>query len=176
MEGVDSPSRWELKFSKQSTSSGGMPAPVTRRGILRVPLLLLGREDQKRQYLPQIALGELRLQAFAVTEPKAGTDTASISTTATLKNECYVINGQKVWTSRAEYSDLMILLARTTPREQVQKRSAGLSVFLVDMRAALNQGMTIKPIRTMVNHSTTEIFFDQVPIPQEAHWQGGRWI
>lgn len=127
-----------------------------------------GSDAQKQQYLPGIASGELRLQAFGVTEPTAGTDTTSISTMAVREGECYIVNGQKVWTSRAEHSDLMILLARTTPKDKVEKRADGLSVFLVDMRDALQNGMTIKPIRTMVNHSTTEIFFDNVPIPASS--------
>ncbi|TDJ66391.1 MAG: acyl-CoA dehydrogenase [Proteobacteria bacterium] len=127
-----------------------------------------GSDEQKARYLPAIARGELRLQAFAVTEPTAGTDTTSITTTAVRSGDGYVINGQKVWTSRAEYSDLMILLARTTPKDQVKKRVDGLSVFLVDMREAKQNGMTIKPIRTMINHSTTEIFFDDLHIPGDS--------
>ena len=127
-----------------------------------------GSKEQKEQYLPGIALGKLRLQAFAVTEPTAGTDTSSISTMAVRDGDRYIVNGQKVWTSRAEYSDLMILLARTTPKDQVKKRLDGLSVFLIDMREAKENGMTIKPIRTMINHSTTEIFFDKVPIPASS--------
>ena len=124
-----------------------------------------GSDEQKQKYLPKIANGDLRLQAFGVTEPTAGTDTTSISTMAVKKGDKYIINGQKIWTSRAEHSDLMVLLARTTPKDQVEKKSAGLSVFLVDMRDAINKGMTIKPIRTMLNHSTTEIFFDDLEIP-----------
>ncbi|TDJ63673.1 MAG: acyl-CoA dehydrogenase [Proteobacteria bacterium] len=127
-----------------------------------------GSDEQKARYLPAIARGELRLQAFAVTEPTAGTDTTSITTTAVRSGDGYIINGQKVWTSRAEYSDLMILLARTTPKDQVKKRVDGLSVFLVDMREAKQNGMTIKPIRTMINHSTTEIFFDDLHIPGDS--------
>ena len=127
-----------------------------------------GSEQQKQEYLPRIASGELRLQAFGVTEPTAGTDTTSISTVAERKGDQYIVNGQKVWTSRAEHSDLMVLLARTTPKESVEKKSQGLSVFLIDMRDALKKGMTIKPIRTMLNHSTTEIFFDNVPIPASS--------
>ncbi|MGR8919577.1 MAG: acyl-CoA dehydrogenase family protein [Gammaproteobacteria bacterium] len=127
-----------------------------------------GSDEQKQQYLPGIAAGDLRLQAFGVTEPTAGTDTTSISTMAVRDGDRYIVNGQKVWTSRAEHSDLMVLLARTTPKDQVRKRSEGLSVFLVDMREALANGMTIKPIRTMINHSTTEIFFDDVPIPASS--------
>ena len=127
-----------------------------------------GSDEQKEQYLPKIASGELRLQAFGVTEPTAGTDTTSISTMAVRDGDSYIINGQKVWTSRAEHSDLMVLLARTTPRDEVKKRSDGLSVFLVDMREAQKHGMTINPIRTMINHSTTEIFYDDVPIPADS--------
>jgi alkylation response protein AidB-like acyl-CoA dehydrogenase len=127
-----------------------------------------GTAQQKRDYLPKIASGELRLQAFGVTEPSAGTDTTSLRTTAVRKgNDGYVVNGQKVWTSRAEHSDLMLLLARTTPRDQVAKKTDGLSTFLVDMRAAKGKGLTIRPIRTMLNHATTEVFFDNLEIPAE---------
>ena len=127
-----------------------------------------GSDKQKAEYLPRIASGELRLQAFGVTEPTAGTDTTSLTTTATKTDDGYLINGQKIWTSRAEHSDLMVLLARTTPKEKVSKKSQGLSVFLVDMNHAKQNGMTIQPIRTMLNHSTTQIFFDNVPIPDSA--------
>ena len=130
-------------------------------------LLRHGSEAQKAQYLPQIASGTLRLQAFGVTEPSSGTDTTSITTFAEKRGDHYVVNGQKVWTSRAEHSDLMLLLARTTPKDKVAKRTDGLSVFLVDMKQALAGGMTIRPIRTMMNHSTTEIFFDNVRVPAE---------
>jgi alkylation response protein AidB-like acyl-CoA dehydrogenase len=130
-------------------------------------LLRHGSEAQKAQYLPQIASGALRLQAFGVTEPGSGTDTTSITTFAEKRGDHYVVNGQKVWTSRAEHSDLMLLLARTTPKDKVVKRTDGLSVFLVDMKQALAGGMTIRPIRTMMNHSTTEIFFDNVRVPAE---------
>jgi acyl-CoA dehydrogenase len=127
-----------------------------------------GSEEQKRRYLPEIAAGRLRLQAFGVTEPTSGTDTASLKTTARREgNESYVVNGQKIWTSRAEHSDLMLLLARTTPMDQVGKRTDGLSVFLVDMREALGRGLTIRPIRTMMNHATTEVFFDDLRVPAE---------
>jgi acyl-CoA dehydrogenase len=127
-----------------------------------------GSAEQKQRYLPGIASGELRLQAFGVTEPTSGTDTLALRTTAVKKNNStYVVNGQKVWTSRAEHSDLMLLLARTTPKEQVQKRTEGLSVFLVDMRSALGKGLTIKPIRTMMNHNSTEVFFDDMEVPAE---------
>ncbi len=124
-------------------------------------------EAQKKRYLPKIASGELRLQAFGVTEPSAGTDTSSIRTTAVRQGDRWIVNGQKVWTSRAEHSDMMLLLARTTPREQVAKRTDGLSIFLVDMKAALGKGLSIRPIRTMINHATTEVFFDNVEIPAE---------
>jgi acyl-CoA dehydrogenase len=130
-------------------------------------LLRHGSEAQKRFFLPKIAAGELRLQAFGVTEPTSGTDTSSIKTTAVRHGDRYVVNGQKIWTSRAEHSDLMLLLARTTPKEQVAKPTDGLSIFLLDMQAAKSAGLTIRPIRTMMNHSTTEVFFDNVEIPAE---------
>ncbi len=128
-----------------------------------------GSQAQKERYLPSIASGELRLQAFGVTEPTSGSNTLALRTTAVRQgNDSYRVNGQKVWTSRAEHSDLMLLLARTTPREEVARRTDGLSVFLVDMRQALGQGMEIRPIRTMVNHSTTEVFFDNLEIPADS--------
>jgi alkylation response protein AidB-like acyl-CoA dehydrogenase len=127
-----------------------------------------GNKAQKEMYLPRIATGELRLQAFGVTEPTAGTDTTSITTMAVRDGDQYIVNGQKVWTSRAMQSDLMVLLARTTPKDQIKKRTEGLSVFLIDMQEAKKNGMTIKPIRTMINHSTTEVFFDNVPIPASS--------
>jgi acyl-CoA dehydrogenase len=126
-----------------------------------------GSEEQKSRYLPQIASGDLRLQAFGVTEPGSGTDTTSIRTFARREGDHYVVSGQKIWTSRAEHSDLMLLLARTTPRDQVAKRTEGLSVFILDMREALGNGLSIRPIRTMMNHSTTEVFFDNVRVPAE---------
>ena len=126
-----------------------------------------GSEDQKRRYLPKVATGELRLQAFGVTEPTSGTDTTSLRTTARREGYAYVVRGQKIWTSRAEHSDLMLLLARTTPLDQVAKKTDGLSVFLVDMQAALGHGLTIRPIRTMMNHATTEIFMDDLRVPAE---------
>jgi alkylation response protein AidB-like acyl-CoA dehydrogenase len=126
-----------------------------------------GNADQKSHYLPGIASGQLRLQAFGVTEPGSGTDTTSLRTFARKEGDHYVVNGQKIWTSRAEYSDLMLLLARTTPRDQVAKKTDGLSVFVLDMREALKAGLTIRPIRTMMNHSTTEVFFDNVRVPAE---------
>lgn len=126
-----------------------------------------GSEDQKQRYLPKIASGELRLQAFGVTEPTSGTDTTALRTTARRDGDHYVVNGQKIWTSRAAQSDLMLLLARTTPRDQVAKRTDGLSVFILDMREALKDGLTIRPIRTMMNHATTEVFFDNVKVPAQ---------
>jgi len=129
-------------------------------------LLRHGSLEQKKRYLPAIATGELRLQAFGVTEPTSGTDTLSLRTQAVRDGDHYVVHGQKIWTSRAEHSDLMLLLARTTPREQAKQRTEGLSVFLIDMRAV--QGLTIHPIRTMMNHATTEVFFDHMRIPAES--------
>ena len=126
-----------------------------------------GSEAQKRKYLPDVAAGKLRLQAFGVTEPTSGTDTSSIKTFAKKNGDHYLVNGQKVWTSRSEYSDLMILLARTTTKEQSAKRNDGMSVFIVDMREAKGNGLTIRPIRTMMNHATTEIFFDNLRVPAE---------
>ena len=131
-------------------------------------LLKHGSNEQKEQFLPQIAAGKLRLQAFGVTEPSSGTDTTRITTFARREGDHYLVSGQKIWTSRAEHSDLMILLARTEKREAVAKPSQGLSVFLIDMREALQNGMAIRPIRTMLNHGTTEIFFDDMAIPSES--------
>jgi hypothetical protein len=136
-----------------------------------------GSTEQKQRYLPAIARGELRLQAFGVTEPTSGTDTLSLRTTAVRDGDHYVINGQKIWTSRAEYSDLMLLLARTTPRPPAPqaraggvgvKRTAGLSVFLIDMREVKGDGLTIRPIRTMMNHATTEVFFENMRVPADS--------
>jgi acyl-CoA dehydrogenase len=140
-----------------------------------------GSAEQKERFLPGIASGEIRLQAFGVTEPTSGTDTLSLRTTAVRDgNESYVVNGQKIWTSRAEHSDLMLLLARTTPRDQVKKRTDGLSVLLVDMREAKGNGLTIRPIRTMMNHATTEVFFENMRVPAEnligTEGEGFRYI
>ena len=143
-------------------------------------LLRHGSDTQKHRYLPEIAAGTLRLQAFGVTEPSSGTDTAALKTTARRDGDDYVINGQKLWTSRAEHSDLMLLLARTTPWAEGMKRTAGLSVLLVDMRQAVGNGLTIRPIRTMMNHATTEVFFDNLRVPAEnligTEGQGFRYI
>jgi len=130
-------------------------------------LIRHGSEEQKQSYLPRIASGELRLQSMGVTEPTAGTDTTKIKTTAVKKGDRYVVNGQKVWISRVQHSDLMILLARTTPLNQVERKSRGLSIFLVDLNEAVKNGMTVRPILNMVNHETNELFFDNLEIPAE---------
>jgi acyl-CoA dehydrogenase len=130
-------------------------------------LLRHGSDAQKKRYLPKIASGELRLQSMAVTEPTTGTDTTKIKTTAEKRGTHYVINGQKVWISRVQHSDLMILLARTTPLADVQKKSLGMSIFIVDLKEAIGQGLDVKPIRNMVNHETNELFFDNLEIPAE---------
>ena len=148
-------------------ASGGNGAACHAQMYTMGTILRHGSDAQKQRYLPKIAAGELRLQAFGVTEPTSGTDTLSLHTTARKEGDHYVINGQKIWTSRAEHSDLMLLLARTTPRDQVKKRTDGLSVFLVDMRLALGTSMTITPIRTIMNHATTQIFFDDLRVPAE---------
>jgi len=127
-----------------------------------------GSEEQKQKYLPEIAAGRLRLQAFGVTEPTSGTDTTKLKTRAVRDGDEYVINGQKVWTSRALHSDLMLLLARTTPLEEVTKKSEGLSVFLIDIREARDKGLDIRPLKAMVNHNTTEVFFDNLRIPADS--------
>ena len=143
-------------------------------------LLRHGSEAQKARYLPEIASGTLRLQAFGVTEPASGSDTGALKTTARLDGDAYVVNGQKIWTSRAEYSDLMLLLARTTPLRDGMKKTDGLSVILVDMREAKGNGLTIRPIRTMMNHAATEIFLDNLRVPAQnlvgAEGEGFRHI
>ena len=149
-------------------ASGGNGAACHAQMYIMGTILRHGSETQKERYLPLIATGELRLQAFGVTEPTSGTDTLSLRTTAQREgNDHYVINGQKIWTSRAEHSDLMLLLARTTPKEKAKKRTEGLSVFLVDMRLAQGANIAINPIRTMMNHATTQIFFDDLRVPAE---------
>jgi acyl-CoA dehydrogenase len=149
-------------------ASGGNGAACHAQMYTMGTILRHGSNAQKERYLPLIASGELRLQAFGVTEPTSGTDTLSLRTVARREgNDHYVINGQKIWTSRAEHSDLMLLLARTTPKEQAKKRTEGLSVFLVDMRLAQGANIVINPIRTMMNHATTQIFFDDLRVPAE---------
>ncbi len=147
--------------------SGGNGAACHAQIYVMGTILRHGSAAQKDRWLPEIAAGRLRLQAFGVTEPTSGTDTLSLATTAVRKGDTYVINGQKVWTSRAEHSDLMLLLARTTPRVEVAKKGEGLSVFLVDLREAAGRGVTIRPIRTMLNHATTEVFFDNLGVPAD---------
>lgn len=162
-------------------ASGGNGAACHAQMYTMGTILRHGSETQKERYLPLIASGELRLQAFGVTEPTSGTDTLSLRTTARREgNDHYIINGQKIWTSRAEHSDLMLLLARTTPKEKAKKRTDGLSVFLVDMRLAQGASISINPIRTMMNHATTQIFFDDLRVPAEnligEEGQGFRYI
>ena len=147
--------------------SGGNGAACHAQMYIMGALLRHGSEEQKNKYLPKISSGELRLQAFGVTEPDAGTDTLSIRTKVEKINNGYVVNGQKVWTSRAEYSDLMLLLARTSSDKSL-KRTEGLSLFIIDMQKAKNNGLTIKPIKTMINHATTEVFFDDLEIPLDS--------
>ncbi len=149
-------------------ASGGNASAVHAQMYTMGTVLRHGSTEQKNQYLPEIAAGRLRLQAFGVTEPTTGTETTRLKTRAVRDGDHYIINGQKIWTSRALYSDLMLLLARTTPIEEVRKRSEGLSVFLIDMREAVGRGMTIRPIKAMINHNTTEVFFDNLRIPASA--------
>ncbi len=148
--------------------SGGNAAACHAQMYIMGTLLRHGSDEQKAYYLPKIASGELRLQAFGVTEPNAGTDTTNLRTRAVRDGDEYVVNGQKIWISRAEHSDLMILLARTTPIDQVKKKTQGLSVFLIDLKSTIGNGVTIKPIETMINHQTTEIFIDNLRIPADT--------
>jgi len=147
--------------------SGGNAGACHAQMYTMGTLLGHGSEEQKQKYLPQIAAGDLRLQAFGVTEPGSGTDTTRIRTTAERKGDHYVVNGQKVFISRTEHSDLMVLLVRTSPRPDDKRRAEGLSVLLVDMRDAVGNGLTIKPIKTMMNHASTELFFDDLKVPVE---------
>ncbi|WP_043337686.1 acyl-CoA dehydrogenase family protein [Belnapia moabensis] len=147
--------------------SGGNAGACHAQMYIMGTILKHGSPEQKQRYLPGIASGELRLQAFGVTEPTSGTDTTALRTFAKREGDKYIVNGQKIWTSRAEHSDLMLLLARTTPRGEVAKKTDGLSTFIVDMKAALGNGLTIRPIRTMMNHNTTEVFFDNMVVPAE---------
>jgi alkylation response protein AidB-like acyl-CoA dehydrogenase len=153
---------------EEINASGGNSGACHAQMYTMGTILRHGSDEQKQRYLPRIASGELRLQAFGVTEPTAGSDTTSIATTATEVDGGWRVHGQKIWTSRAEHSDLMLLLARTTPADQVAKRTEGLSTFLVDMKRALGEGtMTIRPIKTMMNHATTEIFLDGVFVAED---------
>ena len=151
------------EIQRAGCNGGGCHAQMYTMGTV----LRHGNDAQKAKYLPGIASGKLRLQAFGVTEPTSGTDTSSLKTVAKRDGDHYIVNGQKIWTSRAEHSDLMILLARTTPKEQAKKRTDGLSVFIVDMREAKGKGLEIRPIRTMMNHATTEVFFTDMRVPAE---------
>jgi acyl-CoA dehydrogenase len=151
------------EINRSGANSGAVHGQMYNMGTV----LRHGSPEQKRKYLPKIATGKLRLQSMAVTEPTAGTDTTKIKTTAVRKGNRYVINGQKVWTSRLQHSDLMIVLARTTPLEQVHKKSEGMSIFLVDVREASARSLVVKPIRNMVNHETNQVFFDELEIPAE---------
>jgi acyl-CoA dehydrogenase len=148
--------------------SGGNAAACHAQMYIMGTLLRHGSEEQKERFLPRIASGELRLQAFGVSEPDAGTDTTSIRTTAVREGDSYRINGPKIWTSRALHSDLMLLLARTTPVGQVKKRTLGLSVFLINLREAVGNGVTIEPIEVMINHHTTQVFFDDLRVPADS--------
>jgi len=152
---------------EEVSRSGGNPGCCHGQMYNMNTLLRNGSEAQKKKYLPKIASGELRMQAMGVTEPTAGTDTTKIKTVAVKKGDRYVVNGQKVWTSRLQHSDLMILLARTTPLAEVKKKSEGMSVFLVEKKEALGKGLTMRPIRNMVNHETNEVFLDNLEIPAE---------
>ena len=147
--------------------SGGNSAACHAQMYIMGTLLRHGSEEQRLQYLPKIASGALRLQAFGVTEPTTGTDTTQMKTMAVRRGDHYVVNGQKVWISRVEHSDLMLLVARTTPIEEVQKKTEGLSVLLVDLKDAIGNGMAVNPIRAMINHATTEVFFDNLEVPVE---------
>jgi len=160
--------------------SGGNAAACHAQMYIMGTVLRHGSEAQKKKYLPAITRGDLRLQAFGVSEPTTGSDTTQIKTIAARRGDKYVVKGQKIWISRAEHSDLMLLIARTTPLEQVKKRTGGLSVLLVDLRQAAGHGLTIRPIRTMMNHATTEVFFDGVEVPAEnligEEGQGFRYL
>src|SRR5258706_13763966 len=145
--------------------SGGIAGACHGQMYNMSTLLRHGSEAQKKEYLPKIAAGELRLQSMGVTEPSTGTDTTKIKTTAVKKGDRYLVNGQKVWISRVQHSDLMILLARTTPLADVKKKSEGMSIFVADLPTAIAKGMTVRPIRNMVNHETNELFFDNLEIP-----------
>jgi acyl-CoA dehydrogenase len=165
---------WGLSLAEASVileevnRCGGNAGPSHAQMYVMGTLLKYGSQEQKREYLPKIATGELRLQAFGVTEPESGTDTTSLRTTAVRKGDSYVVNGSKIYISRVQHSDLMILLARTTSLQEVEKRSSGLSVFLVDLQEAMSNGLSVRPIRVMMNNETNELFFDNVAIPASS--------
>ncbi|MEX2521014.1 MAG: acyl-CoA dehydrogenase family protein [Paracoccaceae bacterium] len=159
------PLRAAAVILEEINASGCTASPAHAQMYIMGTLLRHGSEEQKRRYLPDIASGALRLQAFGVTEPTSGSDTTKLKTRAVRKGDKYIVNGQKVWTSRALYSDLMLLLARTTPVEEVEKKTDGLSVFLVDLREARGNGVEIKPIKALINHNTTEVFIDDLEVP-----------
>src|SRR6516225_5737058 len=165
---------------EEVNASGCTASPAHAQMYIMGTLLRHGSEEQKRRYLPKIASGELRLQAFGVTEPTTGSDTTQLKTRAERRGNVYVVNGQKVWTSRALHSDLMLLLARTTPLEQVKRRTDGLSVFLLDLREAKGNGLEIRPIKAMINHNTTEVFMENLKVPAAnligEEGQGFRYI
>jgi acyl-CoA dehydrogenase len=164
------------EVNRSGANAGACHAQMYTMGTL----LRHGSEAQKREYLPRIATGELRLQAFGVSEPTTGSDTTQMKTLAVRKGDKYIVRGQKVWISRAEHSDLLLLVCRTTPADQAKKRSEGLSILLVDLREAVGHGLTIRPIRTMMNHATTELFFDDLEVPVSAlvgeEGQGFRYL
>lgn len=174
------PLRAAAVILEEINANGCSASPAHAQMYIMGTVLRHGSEKQKRDYLPDIAAGKLRLQAFAVTEPNTGSDTTQLKTRAERKGDVYVINGQKVWTSRALHSDLMLLLARTTPIEQVKRRTDGLSVFLVDLREAKGNGIEIRPIKAMINHNTTEVFFENLKVPAAnligEEGQGFRYI
>jgi acyl-CoA dehydrogenase len=163
--GAGLPLRAAAVILEAINANGCTASPAHAQMYIMGTLLRHGSEEQKRRYLPDIAAGRLRLQAFGVTEPTSGSDTTQLRTRAVRQGDRYVINGQKIWTSRALYTDLMLLLARTTPLDQVPRKTDGLSVFLVDMRDAKGKGIDIRPIKALLNHNTTEVFFDNLEVP-----------
>jgi acyl-CoA dehydrogenase len=165
--GAGLPLRAAAVILEEINAAGCTASPAHAQMYIMGTLLRHGSEEQKKRYLPSIASGELRLQAFGVTEPTTGSDTLQLKTRAVREGDHYVVNGQKVWTSRALHSDLMLLLARTTPPEQVKRRTEGLSVFLVDLRAAKGNGIEIRPIKALINHNTTEVFIQDLKVPAE---------
>ena len=178
--GAGLPLRAAAVILEEINASGCTASPAHAQMYIMGTLLRHGNEEQKQRHLPGIASGELRLQAFGVTEPTTGSDTTQLKTRAVRQGDHYIVNGQKVWTSRALHSDLMLLLARTTPREQVKKRTEGLSVFLVDLRKAKGNGIEIRPIKALINHNTTEVFIENLKVPVEdligEEGQGFRYI